>query len=145
MAFLLGSSTLGVDALGAVGAPLCALDDLVLSQNLVWIDRNGWNPVSQSATPTVTGALVIEPGKLTEGRPITLSRDWLPPETVEALRLLADTPDYHGLLTLPDGQQFTVIWRHQDGAMQADPLFDAANGADISLYSVTLRFMEIAL
>lgn len=142
MPFILGQSILGEDTLG-IPLGSVALGGVVLSRNLIWTDRMDWDPVVQTVTETAAGGVVIEEFVRLAGRPITLSGDWLKPETVDQLVAMKETPEFREVLTLQDGSQYWVTWRHEDGALDADPVFALADPSKIELYAVVLRFLEV--
>ncbi|MDO4705221.1 MAG: hypothetical protein Q4A98_03285 [Comamonadaceae bacterium] len=46
-------------------------------------------------------------------------------------------------LTLRDGRVFTVAFRHQDTAVEAEPVLGFPAQADTDFYRITLRLMQI--
>jgi hypothetical protein len=119
---------------------------LTLPDDLTWEDED-WQPVTQDAAYTLTGALVIETATKQAGRPITLkspdNQAVITGSQLNALRAWAGIAGKVMTLTLRN-QSRNVVFRHSEGALNArllghwrDPIPDTA------LYFVTLRFMEI--
>ena len=119
-----------------------------LHQDLFWSDRNSWHPVEQTAQRSITGALIVQSGERIQGRPITLqpvdeSSAWMTGTVLEALRVWAAVPGRQMTLSF-DGDNYGVIFRHQDGAIDATPvvLFRDAEGVD--KYHVTIRLQQVS-
>lgn len=121
---------------------------LQLNPDLIWSDENDYSPVEQEVETTLTGALVIQAGARTAGRPITLepedeSSGWTPYSVVEQLRNWAAVPLKQLTLTLR-GVSRTVIFRHQDGGgLQSAPVAHYRDVAADDPYLCTIRLMEI--
>ena len=120
---------------------------VTLPADLVWGDEYTWAPVQQSQTRTITGGLIVQSQARLGGRPITLAsstddRAWLSRTVLEQLRAWAAVPAQALVLTLR-GLAHNVIWRHEDGAIQADAVMDWADVAADDDYRATLRFTEI--
>lgn len=125
-------------------------DTVTLHPDTSWADEFQWHPVEQTATRTVTGALVVSAAARVAGRPITLqsSEDaaWEHRETVDGqLRNWAAVPGKVLVLTLR-GTERDVIFRHHDGvAFEATPvvLYRDSDIDDTDFYRYVLRLMEI--
>lgn len=120
---------------------------LTLNPDLYWADENDWSPVQQSVETTITGALDVQVGVRLAGRPITLqpeneSSAWIPRSTVDTLRNWAAQPAKEMTLTLR-GSARTVIFRHQDTALEAQPVVHWRDVVSSDWYLCTLRFMEV--
>jgi hypothetical protein len=118
-----------------------------LHPDLYWSDELAWNPVEQTAERTITGALLVSAASVTGGRPITLEPEndgtaWMPRATVEALRNWAAVPGQELTLTLR-AQPRTVIFRHQDGGLSAQPVVHYSDTDAGDWYLCTLRFLEL--
>lgn len=123
------------------------IDTITLHPDLYWSDENNWHPVEQTVTRTVTGALVVEVGQRTAGRPMTLEPEddnsaWMTREVVEQLRNWAADPGKEMVLTLR-GEAFDVMFRHQDGGLESIPVKHMSDVQDGDYYRCVLRFMEI--
>ena len=120
---------------------------LTITDDLAWTDEFAWQPVEQTAERTITGALVVQTALRVAGRPITLappddSSAWLTRALVDQLRAWAAVPAKEMVLVYR-GVSRDVIWRHEDGAIDARPIVDFADVESTDYYSATLRFMEI--
>jgi len=120
---------------------------LVLHRDLFWSDEHNWQAVEQTAQRTLTGGLIISAAQRLAGRPITLependSSAWMARSVVDALRNWAAEPGQELTLTLR-GVAHTVLFRHQDGGLEARPVihYNDANNADF--YLCVVRLMEI--
>lgn len=114
---------------------------------LMWADEFAWNPVEQSTQRTITGALVVQASARVAGRPITLAAEddnsgWVTRSALEQCRVWAAIPGKQMTLTYR-GAPHSVIWRHEDTAIDAAPVaaFNDVQAGDY--YRATLRFMEI--
>lgn len=106
--------------LSTTGAPL------VLPQGLRWTDEYAWSAVAQSTEYGLTGALLIQEGTRTAGRPLTLvggaNWAWITRADLDTLRVLLESTDTR-TLTLHDGRRFSVIpARDSDGPLAASPV-----------------------
>ncbi|WP_313329827.1 hypothetical protein [Comamonas sp.] len=120
---------------------------LELNPDLFWSDEDKWNPVQQAVQRTLTGALDIQVGTLTKGRPITLepeddSSAWMPSSIVAQLRNWAAEPAKQLTLTLRN-QTRLVLFRHQDGGFEARPVVHYRDRVDKDFYLCVIRLMEI--
>ncbi|QRQ86248.1 hypothetical protein [Cupriavidus oxalaticus] len=120
---------------------------VTLSSALYWSDENNWAPVEQTAERTITGAMIISAAQRIGGRPITLEpaddeSGWMRRDVIDQLRNWAAVAGQQMTLTLC-GQERTVIWRHQDGGFEANPVVHYDDVVDTDNYLATLRLMEI--
>lgn len=120
---------------------------VTLNPDLYWSDENNWNPVEQSVQYTLTGALIIQAGERQAGRPVTLepeddSSAWMPLSIVAQLRNWAAVPGQELTLTLR-GAARSVVFRHQDGGLEARPIVHYRDPAGTDWYACTIRLMEI--
>lgn len=121
---------------------------LTLHPDLKWTDENNWHPVEQTAERTITGAMVVQIGSRVAGRPFTLEPDggegsaWMPYTTVAQLRNWAAVPGLTMTLTLR-GTEYTVIFRHQDGGFEAEPVVFFNDVQSTDFYHCVIRLMEI--
>ncbi len=122
---------------------------VALNPDLFWSDEHNWAPVEQAVDRTITGALIVQSALRTAGRPITLepeadSSAWTTLATVTALRNWAAVPGKTLTLTLR-GTARTVLFRHQDGGLEAKPVVQYRDGEELpsDFYLCTIRLMEI--
>lgn len=121
---------------------------VTLHPDLYWQDEYNWQPVVQSVTKTITGAVVVQSAALQAGRNITLTPEddqsaWMAKSVVDQLRNWASVAGKTLTLTLR-GVSRTVIFRHHDGgAMEATPVVFFSDADSNDWYRVTLRFMEV--
>lgn len=119
-----------------------------LHPDLYWVDEYAWQPVAQTVTTTLTGALIVQNGAMQAGRKITLSpaddaSAWMRKSVVDQLRNWASVAGQSLTLTLR-GVSRTVIFRHHDGgAMEATPVVFFSDADSSDWFRVTLRFMEV--
>ena len=122
-------------------------ETLTLHPDLKWTDENNWHPVEQTAERTITGALIVQIGTKVAGRPITLepeddSSAWMLRSAVEQLRNWAAVPGLQMTLTLR-GVDRTVIFRHQDGGFDANPVIHYRDVESDDFYRCVVRLMEM--
>ena len=124
-----------------------ATTTLEVDRDLFWSDEDNWHPVAQNVERTITGALDIQVAALQKGRPITLepeddSTAWMPRAAVDQLRNWAAVPGKVLTLTLR-GEVRSVMFRHQDGGLEATPVVHYRDVVPNDWYLVTVRLMEV--
>ena len=125
---------------------------LPLPDDLLWADEHAWSPAVASTSYLITGALLIQSATRQAGRPITLvgapDMAWVTRAAIEQLRAWAAIPVGGNTgrfeLTFADGRVFTVAFRHQEVAIEAEPVMGFPARASTDFYRLTLRFLEIA-
>ena len=126
------------------------LGSITLPGDLRWADEFTWTPVARSADYSLTGALIIQEAVKQAGRPITLEAKneslgyvWLDRATLLALKTLAETPVWSGLLTLADARSFTVAFR--DDGLTAEPVIHQTHSAALNAlpYTFTLKLQTV--
>lgn len=121
------------------------LDDIDITNNLVWVDEFTYNNVEQSKERSLTGGLIVQAGLKLFGRPITLSESWLPRSTIDALaakEMLSEPM----ILTLADSRVFTVVFDRSRGiAIEATPVHNFVDAANEPAwqYRATIRLMTV--
>lgn len=120
---------------------------VTFTDDLQWADEFAWAPVAQSVQYSITGALIVQPAARQAGRPITLAADsemagWLTRAQLDQFKTWAGVAGKTLTLTYR-GTAHTVIWRHQDTAIDAAPVVPFADVQAGDYYRATLRFMEI--
>ena len=117
-----------------------------IPEDVWWSDEFAWSPVEQSTTRSLTGALIVQLGTKTKGRPITLTSNdrggWVARSTVIALRALAATAGATYTLTLADGRSFTVSFDAEKD-FTAEPVRPSADMAGATPYRITLPLIEV--
>ena len=130
---------------------LATEEALLLPDDLLWSDEHAWTPAVSSVSYLITGALLVQSATRQAGRPITLvgptDMAWVTRATLATLRswaavALSDTSGRFAL-TLADGRVFIVAFRHQDTAIEAEPVLGIPARSDADFYRLTLRLMEI--
>ncbi|AUS41004.1 hypothetical protein CYD94_06210 [Ralstonia solanacearum] len=120
---------------------------LALPDDLLWTDEHAWTPAVAAVSYLLTGALLVESAARQKGRPITLvgaaDMAWVTRATVNTLYAWAANPGSRFELTLTDGRAFTVAFRHQETAIEAEPVMGFPARRDADFYRLTLRLMEI--
>lgn len=122
---------------------------LALDPDLMWSDEDNWHGVQQSVVRTLTGALDIQAAAMIKGRPVTLEPEddnsawaFMNSAVVEQLRNWAAVPMQQLTLTLR-GVSRTVIFRHQDGGLEARPVVHYRDRLSGDFYHCVIRLMEI--
>lgn len=122
-------------------------EQIDLPDDLLWTEEFQWSPVVAVQSYTLTGALVIDQAVRRAGRPISLvgpaDMAWVTRQTVRTLHAWAAEADARAVLALRDGRQFTVAFRHADGAIEAEPVLGLPAWRDGDWYRLTLRLVEI--
>lgn len=119
---------------------------LTLNPDLYWSDED-WLPVTASTERTLTGALIVSTAAITGGRPITLqpydeSSGWTPYATLTTLRNWAAVPARVMQLTIR-GQSRNVIFRHEEKAIESEPVIHFSDVDNTDWNRVVLRFLEV--
>lgn len=120
---------------------------VTLDPDLLWSDEDNWHPVQQSVERTLTGALDIQAQAMNSGRPITLEPEddesaWMQSAVVMQLRNWAAVPLQQFILILRNETR-NVIFRHQDGGLEARPVVHYRDRAPTDFYRCVIRLMEI--
>lgn len=104
---------------------------ITLPDGLIWDDELAWQPGVQSSEYALGGGIVIDEGRRTSGRPITLfggrtgttSWAWMKRSALLTLKTAIDAAGATFTLTLHDARTFSVRPRRSDGpALDAFPL-----------------------
>jgi len=127
------------------------LGTLELPPDLLWSDEHKWLPVGAATKRTLTGAKVIQVGLLQAGRPITLEAGtdfaWITYAMVEQLRTMAADAETYRNLVFPDGRTFTVRFRIEDTAIEAEPVehraTSSASQRDLLQYIPVIRLETV--
>jgi hypothetical protein len=120
---------------------------VTLPDDLLWADQYTWQPVEQKTTVTLTGAVVVESAARTSGRPITLEsgadRAWVPRTAVDQLAAWAAVAGATMTLNIRGTGNRTVVFRHEDGALQAEQVLYWSQPSADWQYRITLRLLEV--
>ena len=117
---------------------------VTLPGGLDWTDEFTWSPVEQTATPSVTGALIVQIGSRVSGRPITLdgrdSRAWIKRAQCDQLNAWAALPGAEFSLFVR-GQARTVLFLE----FTADPILRLEDGEidGQTVYVPLFKFLEV--
>ena len=102
------------------------LDTIQIPRGMVWTDELDWSPVESVSDYGLTGALIVDVGVRTNGRPITLQgandQGHIRREVVQSLHALAAVPLATYPLVLADGQTFTVQFAPGGEPIEASPI-----------------------
>jgi hypothetical protein len=125
---------------------MITLDTIPLPADLIWTDEFDWSPVQQSASYTLSGALIVETGTKLKGRPITLSGSdtsgWISRASLLALSAKLSTVSAMTLI-LNDSRIFNVTFRNSDKPIDAKQIIDFNNPDNADMYSLTVRLLVI--
>ena len=120
---------------------------LSLPDDLLWGDEHAWTPAVASTSYLITGALLIQSATRQAGRPITLvapsDMAWVTRWVVKQLHAWASSPGKTFELLLQDARRFTVVFRHGDGALEAEGVLGFSALRDGEFYRVTIRLLEV--
>jgi hypothetical protein len=121
--------------------------ELALPDNLLWEDELAWDPVRQSRSHALDGALLIEEWARQAGRPITLSGgsgwSWMTRADVLALQTLIAPAGVELTLTLHDAREFSVTpARDGEGALRARQLPTVGDSGDADPQSGSWYILE---
>ena len=120
---------------------------VTLDPDLYWSDENNWSPVRQVVDPSITGVPIVQVAAMVNGRHITLEPEddeaaWMTLADVTVLRNWAAVPGKVLTLTLR-GEVRSVMFRHQDGGLEATPVVHYRDVVPNDWYLVTVRLMEV--
>lgn len=121
---------------------------VTFTDDLMWLDEFAWRPVEHAQEYTITGALIVQTAERLAGQPITLAAPdadsgWLPRSVLDQFLAWSAVPGKQMTLSYR-GVNSTVIWRHQDGAIEAAPVVPYADVQAGDFYRATLRLMRIS-
>ena len=141
----------GTCTLGSVTIDGTTYGPFTLPADIEWDDEGAWMPVAQVVATSITGAQIVQVSAVQAGRPITLiargdKHVWLAYSAISALRAAAAANlSAPMVLTLIDDRTFSVLWRHQDKAVEFGSVEYIVGNADFNAsrpYTLTLRFMQ---
>jgi hypothetical protein len=124
---------------------------LQLDPDLQWRDEFGWSAIEEAEERGITGALIVDIGIKSGGRPITLAPPddasaWMSRATIHQLQTWEQNPSLTMTL-LFRGTSYQVKFRRTEGVpIEAHPATFVANplpGGFGDWYLTTLRFIEV--
>ena len=126
----------------SVGGTVLALPD-----DLDWADEYSWSAVEQSTERSLSGALIVEASAKTGGRSITLQSPdpqsgWITGAQLTQLRAWANVPLQEMQLTYR-GQTYPVMFRHQDGPLEAAAVAWYSDPLPSDFFTLTMRLMDV--
>ncbi len=119
---------------------------VTLPDDILWADEFAWHPVEQRVDQTITGALIVQAAERLAGRPITLQSGqnfaWLTRAQLDNLKVWAAIPGKTLTLNIR-GVARSVMFRHNDGAVEAEMVMYHAAPTASDFYVCVVRFLEI--
>jgi len=116
-----------------------SIDGLYLPPGLVWVNKYDWNPVGQSVSVALSGALIIQEAVQLQGRPIKLRggpKDcWCEKSLIDQLYTKLDSADLEMTLNLNSDGSHTVIW-DRNSPMKVSPILPCEFETSDSLYYI---------
>ncbi|ENW95789.1 hypothetical protein [Acinetobacter sp. NIPH 298] len=126
-------------------------ETVLLENGFLWSDEFAWKPIEQNQEFAVDGTLIIQEGKKKSGRQITLlsktnKQGWIKRVALSKLQDWSALQDEQFTLVFEyphDTRQFNVIFNHQDGAIEAEPVRGVPTVSDGDYYRATFKFLEV--
>lgn len=119
---------------------------VTLPDDILWSDEFAWHPVEQRVDQTITGALIVQAATRQAGRPITLQSGqnfaWLTRAQLDTLKTWAAVAGKTLTLNIR-GVARSVMFRHNDGAIEAEMVMYHAAPTASDYYVCVVRFLEI--
>lgn len=123
------------------------LDGITLPSGLRWDADLDYCPIKQEAKTSITGRLILNRGRMQDGRPIVLTGNesaWL---TLSEVKIISETRLIPALMSLNyHGKLYSVRWDYgQADHFVAKPLHEYADAeSDDELYTLeTLKLIEV--
>ena len=119
-----------------------------LPDSLQWVNEYEHNQVEQEIERSLTGALLVQEGAKTFGRPIHmvggLNGGWILKSTADAMRALEATAGAIMECTLPDGSTHSVIFdRSQGPAFKSQMIMRFAYPDADTWYTCEFRLLTV--
>lgn len=122
-----------------------------LEDGFLWSDEFAWKPIEQNQEYAVDGTLIVQEGKKKSGRPITLlsktdKQGWVKRAALTKLQdwSALQNEQFTLIYEYPhDTRQFNVIFNHQDGAIEAEPVRGVPTVSEGDYYRATFKFLEV--
>ena len=122
---------------------MITLDDVILPDDIIWIDEFKWDKNKISKEYSVTGSLVIQTGSKKKGRIITLQGDentaWITRQTLMQLQIKSEVVGGQWTLTWIDDRVFNVMIN----SIEAEPLFHVIKPNNEHYYKVAINLIEV--
>ena len=129
-----------------MGSLTQGITTVTLSDDFDFPDEFNWEPIKQTKSYSITGALLVEVGTRQTGRSITLQGGdryaWVTRAQLETLRSMAENPAVNMNL-LFRGVTYNVRFDYEAGAIEARPVVDFNNPEPTDFWAVTLRFYTV--
>ncbi|MGE4519557.1 MAG: hypothetical protein AB7E04_08630 [Desulfobacteraceae bacterium] len=124
------------------------LDDIILPDDLDWVNEFNWSPVIRNQQYGADGALFISDSVKQAGRPISFQGEqntcWITRSEMQALNALLLQPDKTMTLTLSDGRQFTIMFDHASGAIETEKVLKGSYFDSTEYYQInSINFIEV--
>lgn len=122
------------------------LATIELDDDFQWVNEFDHNPIQQSIEYSLTGALLVQEGRMLQGRKIELRSNggvWTPLSVVRQLEALRDQPSQPMELVLADGRELSVIWDRVGPPLSAEPILRETYPDQDSMYDVSMRFLAV--
>lgn len=122
-----------------------------IENGFLWSDEFAWKPIEQNQEYAVDGTLIVQEGKKKSGRPITLlsktdKQGWVKRAVLSTLQDWSSLQNEQFTLVFEyphDTRQFNVIFNHQDGAIEAEPVRGVPTVSEGDYYRATFKFLEV--
>lgn len=122
-----------------------------IENGFLWSDEFAWKPIEQNQEFAVDGTLIVQEGKKKSGRPITLlsktdKQGWIKRAALSKLQDWSALQNEQFTLVFEyphDTRQFNVIFNHQDGAIEAEPVRGVPTVSEGDYYRATFKFLEV--
>lgn len=122
-----------------------------LENGFLWSDEFTWKPIEQNQEYAVDGTLIVQEGKKKSGRPITLlsktdKQGWVKRAALSKIQdwSALQNEQFTLIFEYPhDTRQFNVIFNHQDGAIEAEPIRGVPTVSEGDYYRATFKFLEV--
>lgn len=122
-----------------------------LEDGFLWSDEFTWKPIEQNQDIAINGALIVQEGFKLSGRSIILepanrTKGWIKLSELRTLREWSALQEEQFTLKFEwphDMRQFTVIFNHAAGALEAKPIKDSPAVSLNTFYNVTMKFTEV--
>jgi len=122
------------------------IDDLILPDDLVWIDEFEYSDIAQSQKRTLNGALIINESAKVKGRSITIDSVgavWVTRSKIQALKDMNDTLNGIFTLTFHERSYLVKFNKSSGSAITVKQVVECSDPNEDSPYTVTIRLIEV--